>query len=235
MKKLLFILLAFMCSTSYGQFTKGTRTVGLSLTSFNFSSLNSTYDVSQIGSSTTTNNNLNISITPSMGWFISEKVLVGGNLNFNIGNTKYTAGNNVTRKGNSYGVGFGGFGRYYLGSTNFMPYAQASLGAGIGSGKNTWDEVYTNYTEKGEGNQKSIINVSAGIGLGLTKMINKNTGFDINLGYQFTNTTFNYSSVSNVQFTTPPSSEVRKSEYKYTGVNNGVSFSIGFLVFLDPK
>ncbi len=235
MLKLIFISLFFISIGCYGQFTKGTRTVGLNLTSFNFSSLNSSYDVNQIGSSSNTNNSLNVSITPSMGWFISEQVLVGGSFSFNLNNSKFTAGNNVTRKGNSFTAGIGSFGRYYFGATNFMPYAQASLGVSFGSGKNTWDETYTTYSEKGEGNQKSIFNINAGIGMGLTKMISKNTGLDISLGYGFTNSSFDYSSESNIQYNNPPSSELRKSEYKYTGVNHGASFSIGFLIFLDPK
>jgi hypothetical protein len=235
MKRVCFVLLCLIALNTYGQFAKGTRTVGINITSIGFSSLNSTFDVDQVGSSGTTNNNLNLSVIPSMGWFISENILIGGNLNLNYANSKYTAGNNVTRKGNSVGFGLGGFGRYYFGADGFMPYAQAGIGFGFGSGKNTWDEKYTAYSEKGEGNQTGILNLNAGLGVGLTKLINKNIGLDVGLGYAFTNTSYNYSSESNVQFTNPVSSELKRSKYKYTGTNNGVSVSLGFLIFLDPK
>lgn len=235
MKKLLSAIILLSAFTTYGQFTKGTRTVGINISSIGFSALNSTFYVEQIGTSSNSNNSLNLSITPSMGWFIKENVLVGGNMSVNFNNSKYTAGNNVERKGNSFTIGLGGFGRYYLGTTGFMPYLQATAGVSFGSGKNTWDESYPTYSEKGEANQKGIFNINAGLGAGLTKMVNKNVGIDLGIGYAYTNASYDYSYVTNIQYNNPSSSETRKSDYRYKGSNHGVNFSVGFLVFLDPK
>ena len=235
MKKILFVFTLLGASVSYGQFTKGTRTVGFNVGSIGFSSLSSTYEPTNGGATGSSgNNNFNISLNPTMGWFINEKILVGGSININLNNSKYTEGNYLTNKGNTFTSGVGGFGRYYLGTSGFMPYGQVSLAAAFGTGTETLNAKYSNYTTKGSGKKNGIFNFNSGIGLGLTKMVNKNTGLDLGLGYSFVLNSYKYSYEENRQYTNN-SSELIKTNYKYSGTNHGVSLSLGFLIFLDPK
>jgi hypothetical protein len=238
MKKLLFVFTLFLAGTAYGQFTKGTRTVGFNLSSSGFNSNSSTYEYAQSASLGSKTNNMNLSITPSLGKFINEKTLVGVNLNINFSNNKYTSGINED-KGNSFSLGLGGFGRYYFTNTGFMPYAQGVLGVAYGNGKFTWVRDYSNvttpYLEKGSADQKGIFTINAGAGLGLTKMVNKSIGFDLGVGYLFSNSNYKYTTEANRQYSNPVSSEQVKGEYKYSNYSNGVTLSIGFLIFLDPK
>ncbi len=234
MKKVLFAFILLSTTVTYGQFTKGTRTVGINVASIGFSNLSSTYEPTSGGSTGSSGyDNFNISITPSMGWFLSENVLVGGNVNFNFSAVKYTEGNYLTSKSNTFTAGIGGFGRYYFGKSGFMPFAQASLGAAFGSGTENLSATYSNYSTKGNGKKNGILNVNSGIALGLTKMLGKNTGLDISLGYSFMLNNYKYTFEENRQYSN--TSELIKTSYKYSGANHGGSASVGFLIFLDPK
>ncbi len=239
MKKLIFASLFFIALSSYGQFTKGTRTVGLSIGSLGFSNFQQTFDYGSGGTFSDINNTLNISINPSMGKFISDVLLVGGGVTINFSNSKYDGGTK-NNTGNTLTAGVNGFGRYYFGTTGFMPYGQVSLGAGFGSGKRDGDEkgTYTSgqtysskYSEKFDG----IFDITAGAGVGLTKLVTKNIGLDLGLTYQFNRRSYKYSSVNDLVFTNPTGGEQRKGNNKYTGTSNNVQFSVGFLIFLDSK
>ena len=240
MKKLIFASIFLIATAaSYGQFTKGTRTVGLSIGGLGFSNFNQTADYGNLGSSTSITNTLNISINPSMGKFISDVLLVGGGVTINFSNTKFDGGT-INNTGSTVTGGVNGFGRYYFGTNGFMPYGQVSLGAGFGSGKRNGDGKGTypsgqtfasKYTEKFDG----IIDLTAGAGVGLTKLVTKNIVLDLGLTYQFSNRSYKYSSVNDLVFTSPAGGEQQKSNYKYTGTTNNIQFSVGFLIFLDPK
>ncbi len=239
MKKLIFASLFFIALGSYGQFTKGTRTVGLSIGGLGFTNFQQTADYGNLGSSTNITNTVSVSINPSMGKFISDVLLVGGGVTINFSNSKYDGGTS-NQTGNTVTGGVNGFGRYYFGTTGFMPYGQVSLGAGFGSGKKDGDikgtypsgQTYSSkYSEKFDG----IIDLTAGAGVGLTKLVTKNIGLDLGLTYQFNSRSYKYSSVNDLVFTNPVGGEQQKSNYKYTGTSNNVQFSVGFLIFLDPK
>lgn len=240
MKKVFIFLALFISMAATAQFQKGTRTFGLNLGSAGFS--NTSADATNnngtlIGSDKT--NRLNVSITPSYGWFINEKVLVGGSISVGISSSKYTAGTITVEKSNGFSGGIGVYGRYYFSAEGFMPYAQASLGGTMGSATYTWTRdlrTTFNSIDKGDADQKSIFNLNAGLSVGLTKMVNKHVGLDIGLGYVFTNTSYKYSSINNRQYqTTPATSDEIRSNFKYSGFTNGVNLSFGFLIFLDSK
>ncbi len=236
MKKVLFALLLLSATTAGAQFTKGTRTVGINVSSIGYSNLTSTFEPTNGGvTGSSGNNNFNVSITPSMGWFLSENVLIGGNLNINFSGAKYTEGNYLESNANTFTGGVGGFGRYYFGKSGFMPYAQASLGIAFGSGTEKLSANYANYTTKGDGKKGGILAFNGGVGLGITKMLSKHTGLDIGLGYSFSSVSYKYSFEENRQYTNPSSSELLKTNYKYNGITHGGTASVGFLIFLDPK
>lgn len=236
MKKSLVFILLFSVNVIYGQFTKGTRTIGAFLGSTGFSNLSSTYTATNGNNiNNTKNQNFNLSVSPSMGWFINENVLVGGNLNFNLNITKYTERGYLTNKGNNFTAGVGAFGRYYFGKSGFMPYTQVTLGTAFGSGSTDFTANYSNYSAKGTGKQSGIFNFSGGAGLGITKMLSKNTGLDLSVGYSFLLNSYKYAYEENRQYVNPVSSELSKVNYDYNGTTHGATISVGFLILLDPK
>lgn len=235
MKKLLLICVALGAFSSYAQFTKGMRTVGINIASINFSSNNSSYTPDQGRTTSQSNTGLNFSISPSMGWFLSEKLLLGGTINFNYSTNKYDAGANDNSKSNNFTGGVGVFARYYLTDGNFIPYAQGYLNGAFGSGKdNGVSSVFVpGGIERYSINNTGILSGDLGLGLGLTKMVNKNVGLDIGLGYNLNITDYKYSRVGDVQY--PASSERREAKGKISNTNNNVRISLGMLIFLDPK
>lgn len=235
MKKFLLIVALLPVLNGFGQFKKGTRTIGFNVASVGFSSLSSTYEATNGGTTGSSgNNNFNISFNPTMGWFINEKALVGGSLNINLSSSKYTEGNYLTNKSNTFTSGIGAFGRYYFGTSGFMPYGQVSLATAFGSGKETLDAKYTSYTAKGSGKRSGILNFNTGVNIGVTKMVTKNTGLDISVGYAFLFNSYKYNYEENRAFTNS-TSELVKTNYKYSGTNHGATISLGYLIFLDPK
>jgi outer membrane protein len=234
MKKLLLVLISFTALSTYGQFTKGTRIVGVNIGSVGFNANNTSFDQDGVGVSTSTTNFINFSLTPSMGWFINENIVIGANLGVNFQNRNYKAGSFADSKTNDLTFGLGGYGRYYFGASGFMPYGQVSLGGAFGSGKGTGNSKNSSYSDKWEENKKGIFNLSAGALLGLTKMVNKNIGLDLGLGYSFVNSSYNYSAITNRQFVTS-NTERLETKGKYNNSTHGVAVSIGMLVFLDPK
>ncbi|MBX9785593.1 MAG: hypothetical protein K2X48_20105 [Chitinophagaceae bacterium] len=239
MKKLFFLFLFFTSMNSFSQFTKGTRTVGLNLGGIGFTNFQQGYNYGSIGTATTTNNSFNISLQPSMGKFFSDNLLVGGGPSLNFSTNKYSSRNN-NYSGNTFTGGINVFGRYYFGAEGFMPYLQANTGVAFGGGSQKGNASGSlgsgqTYTSKYTEDFKSILNFAGGLGLGLTKLLNKNVGLDVGIAYQFNRRSFNYSSVNDVVYSSPASSEQQKSTYKYTGTTNNVALSAGILVFLDPK
>ncbi len=234
MKKLWLVLISVTAiSTTYGQFTKGTRIAGISIGSVGFNANNTSFDQESVGTSGSTTNFLNLSVTPSMGWFLNEKIVLGANLNINFQNRTYKSGSFADSKNNDFTIGLGGYGRYYFGASGLMPYGQVSLGGAFGSGKGSGNSKNATYSDKWTEDKKGIFNLSAGASLGITKMITKNVGLDFGLGYLFTNSSYNYSSVTNRQYTA--SSERLETKGKYSNSAHGVSIAAGMLIFLDPK
>jgi len=79
------------------------------------------------GISLTTGDNSNdyFAFTPKFGYFINQKLAVGGD--FNISSTSYLPNGNNLDKANSFGIG--AFLRYYfLSLGNFKAYGEAGLG-----------------------------------------------------------------------------------------------------------
>lgn len=234
MKKLWLLLISVTAmSATYAQFTKGTRMAGVSIGSGGFNANNTSFDQESVGTSGSTTNFINLSLTPSMGWFLNENIVLGVNVNVNFQNRVYKSGSFADSKNNDFTIGLGGYGRYYFASTGFMPYGQVSLGGAFGSGKGSGNAKNTSYSDKWTEDKKGIFNLSAGAAFGVTKMVAKNVGFDIGLGYLFTNSSYNYSSVTNRQYAA--SSEKLETKGKYSNSSHGVTLSAGLLIFLDPK
>lgn len=219
--------------------------VGSSVSSIVYNSGNADVSVAQIGNSTSRITNYNILINPSMGWFISDKTVIGAVLNLNPNGTKSTYEQNGSTfqsdKSNSFNIGLGGFVRHYLNTTGSLyPFGQFGLNVGLSNLK-TEGFFYYNpsaafYKHTYSGSSSGGFFANASIQGGVSKMVGENAALDIFLGYNygynkntFTRTTLYYlSSTDN-----SPTTGENETTTKFT--NHGFLLGVGFQVFLRKK
>lgn len=241
----LFIFLLVLSAVSNAQFNKGDRMAGATIGSIIYNSGNSDISVDQIGNSTSKITSFNVSLNPSLGWFISSNTAVGASLNINPFGNKTTYEQNGTTfqsdKSNSYNIGLGGFVRHYLNSSGkMMPYGQFGFNMGISSLKMEGFFYYSTgsptYKYTYSGNSSGGFFVNANLQVGFTKMVGENTGLDLFAGYlygynknTFDRTTLYYVSANDNN----PSKGINKTTTKFT--NNGFLLGVGFQVFLRKK
>ena len=127
---------------------------------------------------------------------MSDNTAIGFTLNVNPSGSKntYTAESNGNLyqqdKMNGFNFGMGGVARNYFGSSSsFMPFGQLSLNLGIskqttsgffygGSGASAYKTAYSGKTSGG-------FFTNASLAMGMTKLLNPNTGLDFYAGYSF--------------------------------------------------
>jgi len=232
----------FISLTTNAQLEKGMRMVGASVGSVFFNAANADY-VYNAGAYTATGKNTayGLSFTPSYGWFFTDKLVAGAQLSVNYKSDKRTDESNgntfYKNEVNTFTFGAGVFARnYFSTSGSFLPFAQLNLEAGTGSAK-TEGFLYTN-TYKDTRNDKSSgdFSLAAGLSLGMTKMLGKNTGLDIYAGYRFMHykTDFTSETLRDVGFNGSVD-ETIKNSYTQKYNSHGFNIGIGFQVFLDKK
>jgi hypothetical protein len=242
----LFIALLVMFSINAdAQFSKGTRMAGASVASAFFNSGSSDQTVVSIGSTTAKVTGYGINISPSLGWFLSEKTAVGVSLTVSPSSEKITFEENGSTfqkdKSANFNIGIGGFVRNYFQSTgSLLPFGQFSFDAGIsnvkkdgffygGSGTNVYKETYDSKSSGGFFTDASFI-------AGITKMVGEYTGLDLYLGY-------NFSYSKNTMKTTRLRDDQINGSIDQTSTNENTSkytnhkflLGIGFQIFLKKK
>ena len=142
-KHFLPILAAFSCLGAAGQFKKGDRMAGASVASMVFNSGSSDITVASIGSNKSVIKDHNILINPSMGWFIADKTVIGGQLSLNPygGKTSYEQNGTTYQsdKSTSYNIGLGGYVRHYLKGSDLLPFVQLGINGGFTNLKTSID------------------------------------------------------------------------------------------------
>lgn len=231
--------------TANAQFSKGDRMAGASLGSAIYNSGSSDIEVDQIGTNKSVSNSHNLSISPSLGWFLSEKTAVGASLNLNPYGSKVSYEQNGTTyqsdKSNSFNIGLGAFVRHYLGNSGkFLPFGQFGFNLGIsslktegffygGSGASAYKISYD-----GDGSGGFFANAS--LQGGFTKMVGDNAGLDFFLGY-----TYGYNKNVFDKTTTRDNGndgsidETLKNKTTTKFTNHGFFLGVGFQVFLRKK
>jgi hypothetical protein len=227
------------------QFNKGDRIVGANVASMVYNSGTAEVSVAQIGSPTSRVTSFNVSITPSMGWFISSNTAVGAALNINpLGNkTTYEQNGSTYQsdKSNSFNIGLGGFVRHYLKSSgNLMPFGQFGLNMGFSNYKidkffygGTAPSAYKT-TETGSSSGGFFVNAS--IQAGCTKMLGENAGLDLFIGYNYARNSYSFKRTTtrdNGNDGTIDETGTSESTTKFT--NHGLLLGVGFQVFLRKK
>ena len=227
------------------QFSKGDKMVGASIASIVFNSGNADISVASIGNNISKITNYGVSITPTVGWFISDKTAVGVTLNINPNGQKTTYEENGSTyqsdKSNGFNIGIGGFIRnYFSGKTAWMPYGQFGLNGGISNLKTDGFFYYKSgvpfYKYTYSGNSSGGLFINSALNLGLTKMLGDNAGLDIFIGYNFSynKNTFKRTTLYYLTSTdNNPSTGKNESTTKFT--NHGFVLGLGFQVFLKGK
>ena len=227
------------------QFKKGMRMVGASIGSALYNSGSSDITVTSIGSNKSKITNYNVTINPSLGWFISDNTVVGATLNINPNGQKTTYEQSGTTyqsdKSNGYNIGVGGFARNYFNSkSSMMPFGQVSLNGGFsnlktegffygGSGPTAYKTSYT-------GNSNGGVFANASFTFGFTKMLGENAGLDFYLGYAFSynKNTFKKTTLRDLgNDGTIDERAENETTTKFT--NHGFILGVGFQIFLPEK
>ena len=230
--------------TVNAQFSKGDRMIGASLGSLLFNSGTADISVASIGSNTSRITGYNVSITPSVAWFLTDKTAVGLTLNINPNHQKTTYEQSGTTyqsdQQTSFNFGVGGLVRNYFAGKSMLPFVQFSLNGGIstlktegffygGSGSSAYKSTYS-------GNASGGIFFNSSLSGGVTKMLGENAGLDFYLGYTFSynKNVFKRTTLrddgNNGSIDTRAENETTT---KFT--NHGFNAGVGFQFFLRKK
>ena len=244
--KLMLLSLLLMCGFfANSQLKKGNRMPGLTVATGLWSGNETEFTAPGATPSTVENGNFSLQLTPSLGWFISDQAIVGAlvTVGWNDDVSRQKSGG-VTFLENNYSnidFGVGGYFRYYFKSTSSLrPFTHVFLSAGSGNTNTDGFNYYTVSTgsvrSTYEGRSSGKFYYNTGINAGVTKLLSANTGLDLYIGYL---RTFNKATTKTDQFddySDPGTPDLRHSyenTRKITGI--GISFGIGFQVFLSKK
>ena len=200
MKKLILCAVAFTSiASAQGQNKKGNHLVGVNVGSGNYSSSNYDY----IYSSTTTtykgdSKYFNIGIGPEVGWYLTDRFVLGTYLNLSYYNSKSNSSNSsssvtTNSKSNSVYFTLGPSARVYLGKMNGkgMPYAQVNTGLSFypsDNGESSNSSNTYHYTYK----TKNYFSWNVGPRFGYEHFFNERIGLHYYIGYSYTKYKYKY-------------------------------------------
>jgi len=231
MKKLILFFIACITVISVSaQTEKGSRLIGVGLGSLSYT--NSTSKTSYSNTPTVYNsdgNSFSISVNPNIGWFVKDRVAVGGGVSVSFYSSKSNSsntGSSTTSESTSTQPSFyiGPYVRYYFsGSKSGMPFLQANAQYGIYGGKSksktsTGSSSETTTHPKGDWN--------AGATFGYEHFVSSYVGLYFSVG-------FNYGS-SKTEYEYAPSTG---TGYNYTSQYSRwyIPVQVGLQVHLPAK
>lgn len=240
-------LLIMTCVTtnSNAQFRKGMRMSGVTLGTAFFNSGKTDYSVPVPTTGYTINtNSLGITLAPSYGWFISDKVVVGAQLagGYKYDKTLKSDENDVTyykNVVNSFSFSAGAFARnYFPGSGSFYPFAQVGFTVGFGS-SNHEGFSYSSapvYKDVFDGKSSGDFLATAGLSIGATRMLNEHVGLDFALGYNYSINNYKYKTDTQRDINVDGTIDERPSSDLTTkSKNNGLTVGVGFQLFFGKS
>jgi len=236
--------LLLVYSSSQAQFSRGDRMAGATVGTLLFNSGTADISVATIGSNTSRITSYNVSVGPSLGWFISEKTVIGATLNINPNGQKTTyeqSGSTYqSDKNTGFNFGLGGFVRNYFAGKTLLPFAQFSLNGGLSSTKT---EGFF-YGGAGSGAYKTSYTGSSNGGMflnssftgGFTRLLGDNAGLDFYLGYTFSYNKNEFKRTSLRDDGNNGSIDTRSENETTTKfTNHGFTAGVGFQFFLRKK
>ena len=243
-KSVLFIPALLMAMMMNAQFKKGDKMVGASVGSMFYD--HSSSDLSNtLGSSTTGTDHFGVAITPSLGWFINENVVIGIAPSVSYDKQKQLGkssnGNTYLKdESNHFGINIGGFTRYYFkGSSDKLRFfGQYNLSLGLGGGKDEGFEYERTgiYVERYNRKSSGDFMANTGISAGLSKFLGHYTALDFYIGYNFSYTKSNPSGSTMTDYTDPGTPDTTvKVDYDQKITTHNIVLGVGFQVFLEKK
>lgn len=241
----LFIIIVLRLPLS-AQFSKGDRMLGGTIGGAFFNSGKYTYTpLAPVNGNTESTNSLGFNLSPSFGWFISDKTVIGGQITAGYRydkNLKADEYDVTYYKNTSKRLSFlaGAFARNYFSALgSVLPFGQLSFNVGFGSANNegffySSSPVLYKQTFKGESSGDFVANT--GLSLGITKMLNDNIGLDISAGYLYSYNKNSYKTtiLTDVDINgTIDETSVSDLTTKYT--NHGFTIGVGLQIFLGRK
>jgi hypothetical protein len=233
MKKLLLCAIAFMAVfTVNAQNKKGNMLVSAYVGSAAFNSNKNDYTYS-IGPTIYDGDSksFNIGVGPEVGWYLTDRLVVGTYLGLSYYNSKSNSGNNSSintshSKSNSLYFNVGPSARVYLGKNNDkgMPYLRLSTGLSFYPSDNGESYNSTNtyhYTYK----TKNYLTWNLGPQLGYEHFFNQHIGLQYYIGYNYSHSKYKYDYDYSVGGT----------DYSYTqnSHTSSISFGVGLQVHMD--
>ena len=185
------ILGAALCSllSVSAQTEKGSKLIGVSFGSISYTNSNSQTTYSNTPTVYKSDgHSFSISVNPNVGWFVKDRLAVGGgvSLSFYNSNSKSSNSSSTTTsesKYNSPAVYISPFARYYFsGSKTGMPFAQLNAQYGISGGKSTSS---TSTGSSSETTYKPKYDYNAGLSFGYEQFINASIGFYATVGFNY--------------------------------------------------
>jgi hypothetical protein len=243
-RSLAFCFCVFFSSCLFAQFEKGNRMVGATIGSIFFNSGKSDYSYPAPTSGFTSNQtSFGINFTPNFGWFVSDNTAAGATLTLSQSHQKTfdedaSTGNTFNRDiSNRFNLGLGGFVRsYFSNSGKFYPFGQVGVNVGIGSSNSKGFFFGGGDKSTYDGKSSGDFFANAGLSLGLTKMLNRHTGLDFYLGYNFSYTKSTFKKVTQTDLGnngTIDQTSTSEPTQKFT--NHGAAIGVGFQIFLEGK
>ncbi|BAU52732.1 hypothetical protein [Mucilaginibacter gotjawali] len=238
MKKIL--LAAAVCmaglSSVKAQIAKGNLFVGSDIGTATFNSGTLTYDYSTGNIQKTDHKKFEIGVSPALGVFVTDHLVIGGNLNVNYSHIKDNitltdaSGTGTVATSNSSTYAIGPFLRYYFFNTTpskTLLYIQGVALVGSGSGSTNESHVSPGDSYVSTSNDNNMFIFRANGSLGITHFIGKSVALDVALGYLY-----NYEKYTTNYNIQPTNGAVNSGSVKTTVPENGVALSAGFHFFL---
>jgi hypothetical protein len=231
MKRILIpVLILAVAVAAFPQNKKGNLLIGTYLGSTGLS-----FGSSESGSSSSTDRSksdssgFSIGIGPSIGYFLTDKLVLGTSLSISYGTSRYENSyteSDYTSKSDSHSLylSIGPFVRYYLGAPNAkrMPYVHVSAGTSLYPSYGGHYETSNDYEY--DYSYKSYSSWNAGVQLGYEHFVNSVIGLQYYVGYSFSHYSYEY------KYEYPDSPDYT-SDYKST--SHGLNVGVGIQIHLD--
>jgi hypothetical protein len=225
------------------QFKKGDKMAGASVGSAFFNS-GSTDQSTSLASLTVSSNDFGISLTPSIGWFITDNVAIGIAPTVSYDKKKIlgkSSGSTYLKDETSqFNFGVGGFTRYYFSGNSIKTrfFGQYDLSAGLGGSNDEGFqyETYGLYVDRYKTKSSGDFFVNTGVALGISKFLSGKTSLDFYIGYKFSYIKSNPKGTFVRDYTDPATGDVtQKPDYDQTFTGHNVVLGVGFQIFLDKS
>jgi len=241
---LLILYCLVFINTGHAQFKKGDQMAGASVGSLFFNAGRTEVSFPDFSGYTGKTSAWGLRIEPTMGWFITDKTVIGASLNISPGSEKIRYEDNGTTfqedRTSTFHIGVGAFARHYFNTGNvFMPFGHFGFNTGLHTMNTEGFRYYSgnpDYKNSYEGKSSGGFFANASGLFGFTRMLGSNTGLDIFAGYSFS---YN----KNTLKTTTSTDLDLDGDIDYTSVNepttsftsHGFILGVGFQVFLTGK